>query len=60
MQSIFKITRERLETYSGVKPTLYGNVTGDTKNMWGKVTSAPEKIKTLWQTKNKIKSLIGK
>ena len=46
MQNIFTMTRERLEMYTkDTKKTLYKNVTGDAKTMWGKVTSAPEKVK---------------
>lgn len=55
MQNIFKMTRERLDKYSGVKHDLYDKVTGDAKTTWGKITSAPETIKNLWQTGQKIK-----
>lgn len=54
MQNIFNITRERLNTYSGVKPDLYNKVTGDAKTMWGKAKNTPETIKNLWQTGKKI------
>lgn len=50
MQNIFKLTRERLELYTkGTEHTLYNKVTGDAKTMWGKVKSAPDTIKTIWQ-----------
>lgn len=61
MQNIFKVTRERLQKYTGTdKNPMYDNLTGDAKKVWGKVTSAPDTIKTWWQTGKKIKSIIGK
>ena len=48
MQNIFTMTRERLEMYTkDTKKTLYKNVTGDAKTMWGKVQSAPKTIKNI-------------
>jgi len=60
MQNIFKMTRERLDMYTKDTPrTLYNNVTGDAKTIWGKTKAAPNKIKNIWQTgkdiRNKIK-----
>lgn len=56
MHNIFEMTRKRLDMYtSGTSRTLYNNVTGDAKTMWGKVTSAPGAIKNIWETAKKIK-----
>lgn len=58
MQNIFKLTRERLDTYTkGVPHTMYDNVSGDAKLMWGKVKAAPDKIKTIWQLGKKVKGV---
>lgn len=56
MQNIFKMTRERLNLYTnGTKKDLYDNVSKDAKIMWGKVKSAPDTIKNIWRTGEKIK-----
>jgi len=55
MQNIFKMTRERLDLYTkGTKHDIYDNVTKDAKTIWGKIKSTPDKIKTIWQTKEKL------
>lgn len=55
MQNIFKMTRERLDLYTkGTKHDIYDNVTKNAKTMWGKIQSAPDTIKNLWKTKEKI------
>lgn len=54
MQNIFEMTRQRLNMYSGVKDDLYKQVTGDMKTTWGKIKSAPETIKTIWDTGKKV------
>ena len=61
MQNIFRMTRERLDKYTeGVKHTMYDKVTEDAKTTWGKVTSAPDTIKTWLQIGKKAKRIIGK
>ena len=56
MHNIFEMTRKRLDMYtSGTPRTLYNNVTGDAKTMWGKVTAAPGAIKKILETAGKIK-----
>lgn len=56
MHNIFEMTRKRLDMYtSGTPRTLYNNVTGDAKTMWGKVTAAPGAIKNIWETAKKLK-----
>ena len=54
MQNIFTMTRERLDTYTGIKPDLYNKVTGDAKTTWNKVTSAPKTIKNIVDGAKKI------
>ena len=54
MQNIFTMTRERLDTYTGIKPDLYNKVTGDAKTAWNKVTSAPKTIKNIVDGAKKI------
>ena len=53
MQNIFKMTRERLNTYSGVKNKLYEDATSSGKELWKKTKAAPENIKTLWNAGSK-------
>ncbi len=56
MQNIFKMTRERLDTYTkGTPRKIYNNVTGDAKTLWGKVKSTPDTIKTILDTAKKLK-----
>lgn len=56
MQNIFKMTRERLDMYTKSTPrTLYNNVTGDAEKIWGKVKSAPDTLKNIWETAQKLK-----
>lgn len=55
MRNIFKMTRERLDLYTGnPKHTLYDNVTDNAKTAWGKVKSLPETLKNIWKTKEKL------
>ena len=55
MQNIFNMTRERLDLYTKDTPkTLYNNVTGDAKTMWGKVKATPDKIKNIINVSKKI------
>jgi len=55
MQSIFNMTRERLDMYTKDTPkTLYKNVTGDAKVMWGKIKSTPKTIENIIKAKNKV------
>ncbi len=58
MQSIFEMTRKRLEMYtSGTKPKLYNKVTKDAGILWKKTKAAPETVKNIVGTTKKI---IGK
>ena len=54
MQSVFKMTRERLDMYSGVKPDLYNKVTSDAKTLWGKAKAAPGTIKNIINAGKKV------
>lgn len=54
MQNIFNMTRQKIEEYSGLKPTLYGKVTGDAKTLWGKVKSTPETIRNIINAEQKV------
>ena len=55
MQNIFKMTRERLDMYTGItKHPLYDNVIKDSKTIWGKVKSTPETIKNIFNGAKKI------
>lgn len=54
MQNIFTMTRQRLEMYSGLKPSLYDKVTGDAKTMWDKAKTLPDKIKNIVGDAKKI------
>lgn len=56
MHNIFDMTRKRLDMYtSGTPRTLYNNVTGDAKTMWGKAKATPGAIKKILETAGKIK-----
>lgn len=56
MLNIFNMTRQRLDMYtSGTPRTLYNNVTGDAKTMWGKVKSIPNTIENIIKLKDKAK-----
>ena len=55
MQNIFKMTRERLETYTGMKnASLYNDVTSDAKKMWEKVKATPDTIKNIAEGAKKV------
>ena len=54
MQNIFKLTRERLDMYSGVKPTLYNDVIKSGKTAWGMAKAAPGKVKNIVDTVKKV------
>ena len=59
MQNIFKMTRERLDMYTKDTPrTLYNDVTGDAKTIWGKTKAAPGKIREVWEMGKDIKKKI--
>lgn len=48
MQNIFKLTRERLDLYTGKNDKdLYNNVTGDAKTMWEKIKKTPDTVKNI-------------
>ena len=53
MQSIFNMTRERLEMYTK-KPDLYNKVTKDAGILWNKVKATPETIKNIVDTTKKV------
>ena len=56
MLSIFKMTQERLGVYTkGTSQDLYNNVKSDSKIMWGKIKSVPEKIKNVVSVAKKLK-----
>ena len=56
MLNIFNMTRERLELYTkGTSKDLYNNVKSDSKIMWGKVKSVPDKIKNIINIAKKSK-----
>ena len=56
MLNIFKMTQERLKMYAqGASTSLYDNVKGDTKVMWGKVKNTPSTIKNIFNTAKKLK-----
>ena len=54
MYAIFKMTREKLNSYSGVSDALYQDVTASGRRVWEKATAAPDTIKTLLGLKQKI------
>ena len=61
MQSIFNITREKLDQYTKDTPKdLYNNVTKDAKTVWGMAKSAPDKIKNVIAGGNKVINKIKK
>ena len=47
MYAIFKMTRERLNLYSGVSSDLYNNVTATSKRAFEKIKKSPETVKTI-------------
>ena len=53
MQSIFNMTRERLEMYT-MKPDLYNKVTKDAGTLWKKAKAAPDTIKNIVDTAKKV------
>ena len=55
MQSIFNMTRQRLDMYTTKDHWLYDKATGDAKKMWDKVTSTPGAIKNIWGGVKKLK-----
>ena len=56
MLNIFNMTKERLELYAkGTSKDLYNNVKSDTKIMWGKIKSVPDKIKNVIDIAKKAK-----
>ena len=55
MQNIFKLTRERLDLYTGKNDKdLYNNVTGDAKTMWEKIKKTPDTVKNIVSGAKKI------
>lgn len=54
MYAVFKMTRERLDKYSGIKHDLYNDVTSDGKRLWEKVKATPDTIKTIFKAGEKI------
>lgn len=54
MYAIFKMTRERLDKYSGISPDLYNQVSESGKRVWEKTRAAPETIKTIFNIGKKV------
>lgn len=54
MYAIFKMTREKLNQYSGMSDALYKDVTANSKRVWEKAKATPDTIKTLLGLKQKI------
>jgi hypothetical protein len=54
MQNVFKLTRDRLDMYSGAKHDLYDKTTKDAKELWNKVKSTPKTIKNILDGGKKV------
>ena len=53
MYAVFKMTREQLEKYSGVKTDLYNDISATGKRLWEKTKSSPDVIKKIIDTAKK-------
>jgi len=54
MYAVFKLTRERLDKYSGISHDLYDNVSSSGQRMWEKIKATPEAVKTIIKASDKI------
>ena len=54
MYSIFKITRDKIDAYSGMKHDLYNHVSNDVGVTWNNIKSLPAKLENVFKLKEKL------